>query len=137
MCNSNSDNKAKSESPICTEKEKIEKIVQTSIDLPELQQYYKAQEVIGQTELVILKASNIPHGITLLKFKKPVKILDRNQLSDSGIKSYIEFKEINIIRDTAKVLFRYEIQGIYVHVTLKGENCYWKIIDSAIEETKD
>jgi hypothetical protein len=125
-----------SDSVICTEQKKLQNLLQLSIDIPGLQQFFEGQKIIKLDELIILKNSCFNDSIKLNKFNKPVRILSKLEIKEHGYKAFLEFKEIKIVGDTANVLIRYEIEGLYVSEKLINSNCKWTLMKVYFEETK-
>lgn len=119
----------------CLEGMKYTNLISKSINLPALQQYYKVQDNFNQKELVILNSNKYLNNINQLdKFNYSVKLLNSNEIDQEGIKAYLEYKEINIENDTAKVYYRYNIQGIGIKSSYFLQDCEWHLIESDLWE---
>jgi len=119
----------------CSDRIKYTNLISESINLPALQQYYKVQDNFNQKELVILNNNQYLNKINQLeKFSNPIKFLDANEIKQKEIKAYIEFKEIKINNDTAKIYYRYDIQGIGIKSSYFLEDCEWHLIKSDLWE---
>lgn len=119
----------------CSDSVKYTKLISKSINLPVLQQYYKVQDNINQKELVILNNSQYLNIINQLdKFNNPVRLLNSNEIKQKEIKAYLDYKEINIKNDTAKIYYRYDIQGIEIKSSYILKECEWHLIESDLWE---
>ena len=111
----------------CTEMHKLQKLIYEVINLPEFQQYYSIQKVIGQNHLVIEKNDMVNDSINLNKFELPVLFILKEEIETQKIKAYLEFKELKIKGDSASVYFRYDIQGVGCKIIFSLHDCSWKI----------
>jgi hypothetical protein len=105
------------------------KLIEASIDLPALQQYYKVQETLKQEELVILENEILKEIRNLSKFNQPVRILNTKKIQEDRIKAYLDFKSIKITNDTAFVYYSYDIQGIGIKSTYLYQDSSWILLD--------
>lgn len=133
-------NKPKSNSEItsidsCSDRIKYTNLISKSIDLPALQQYYNVQDGFNQKYLVVLNNNEYLNCINQLnKFDIPVKLLDSIKIKQEGIKAYLEYKEIEIINDTAKIYYRYDVQGIGIKSSYFLKDCEWYLVNSHLWE---
>ncbi|MDD2633557.1 MAG: hypothetical protein WC271_16195 [Bacteroidales bacterium] len=111
----------------CTKDQKIQLLINEVINLPILQQYYNVQEVIGQKQLVIVKTGSLNNSIKLNKFELPVKIIPIEEIQNLKIEAYLEFEEIVLNGDSARVYFRYDIQGIGCTAEFTLSDCKWEV----------
>ncbi len=119
----------------CSDTVKYTNLILKSVNLPELQQYYKVQDNFNQKELVILNDNEHLNNIKdLNKFDKPIKLLSSDKIEQDGIKAYLEYKEINIKNDTAKIYYRYDIQGIGIKSSYFLRDSEWHLIESDLWE---
>lgn len=125
-CSSTTNKKQITESN-CTEMQNLQKLLYEVINLAELQQYYNVQKVINQEQLVIVKNDIHRDSINLNKFELPVLFLTKEEIEKRKIEAYIEFKELKIQGDSARVYFRYDIQGVGCKVIFTLNDCNWKI----------
>jgi len=108
---------------------KFMKLIEASINLPALQQYYKVQETLQQEELIILKNETIKEIRNLSKFNQPVRTMDAKDIEEDHIKAYLDFKSIKMAKDTALVYYRYDIQGIGIKSTFAYQDSIWTLIN--------
>jgi hypothetical protein len=118
----------------CSDSLKYTMLLSVTIDLPNLQQYYKVQETLNQKELIILDNMRFKGIEKLNKFDNPIKLMNETEISEKGIKAYLDYKEVNIKNDTAYVYYRYDVQGIGIKSTYLLKNCQWKLISSHLWE---
>jgi hypothetical protein len=118
----------------CSEMLMKEKLIQSAIDLPKLQKYYKVQDKFDQHFLVIQSDSLINNGMVLEKFGLPVKLLTKEEIAGHQLRAYIEFKELKIRPDSATILIKYAAHGIALKASFKNESCNWSLIRSSLWE---
>lgn len=119
----------------CSDRIKYTNLILESINLPALQQYYKVQDNFNQKYLVVLNNNEYLNNINQLdKFNNPVKLLDSGKIKKEGIKAYLEYKEIEIKNDTAKIHYRYGIQGLGIKSSYLLKDCEWHLIESDLRE---
>jgi len=114
-------------------------LVQQSIDIPDLQQYYGVQKTLSQKDFIIQKNKLISSGIDVYKLSNKVSILTKEEINKRGIKAYIEFKEIDINHDTAHIELEYPVQGlgceaVFIYQPQNKDSCYWKLLNKKIYE---
>ena len=113
--------------------ENIQKIIQKSIDLPKLQQYFHIKENPDRSPLIILKSDKITSTLELNKFGKQVNILDKLDIEKQG-KAYLIFTKISINQNTASINFSYPVEGISVRIEFVKKNNEWSIEKSELIE---
>jgi hypothetical protein len=126
--------KHESKDASCSDSLKYTMLISATIDLPNLQQYYKVQETLNQKELIILDNLSFKGIGKLNKFNNPIKLMNATEISEKEIKAYLDYKEINIKNDTAYVYYRYDVQGIGIKSTYLLKNCQWQLINSHLWE---
>lgn len=133
-CQNISNSKLSNSKTICTDSTRFVTLIAATLDLPNLQQYFKVQETLNQKELVILKNRNLKYVGILCKFNNPVKFMNEVEIKENNIKAYLEYEEINIKQDTAYVYYRYDVQGIGIKSTYNLKECKWVLITSHLWE---
>lgn len=115
----------------------INTVIQKTIDLHALKQYYNDDEKAGGTPLIIINDDKIPNNLIVFKFNKRVKIMTTAELetfktiSKKNLDSYfvfeiLEFKDNEV---TVKATFRRGDQ-IAINVNMKKENNNWMVTGS-------
>ena len=115
----------------------INTIIQKTIDLHALKQYYNDDEKSGGTPLIIINDDKIPNNLIVFKFNKRVKIMTSLELetfktmSKKNLDSYfvfeiLEFKDNEV---TIQAKFR-KTDKIAINVNMKKENNNWMVTDS-------
>ncbi|HEY5590830.1 MAG TPA: hypothetical protein VIK55_07400 [Paludibacter sp.] len=132
--NNSSNNRKSSNEKVNNDSIKYCNLISKTIDLPELQQYYKVQEVIKQDSLVILYNNFTERLGKIVKFNKPVVILDSARIKKNHIKAFLEYKDISIKNDTAKIYYIYDVQGVGIKSTYHYLNGQWLLIDNDLWE---
>jgi hypothetical protein len=127
-------NKSESLDTKSKDNRKLTQLVVCTINLPELQQYFKVQETLKQKELVLLENEFFKDVGKLEKFDRPVKILNGKEVQEKGIKAYLDYKKIKFSNDTAFVYYRYDIQGIGIESSYLFKNGKWQLLKSRLWE---
>jgi hypothetical protein len=130
----NAKHDGKNKEIICSDSLKFVTLISSTLELPNLQQYFKVQETLNQKELVVLNNKRFIGVDKLNKFNKPIKLMSETEIGEKDIKAYIDYKEINIKNDTAYVYYRYDVQGIGIKSTYFFKNCQWQLINSHLWE---
>ena len=102
----------------------LQKLVQATIDLQDLQPYYHVDSEPSRKPLIILKNDVIAHDLSLSKFGAPVQFLSRDE---AGSKPYIEVTKVTVNGSGAVVEFRYPVEGIYGTVTFTKAGDTWQV----------
>jgi len=132
-CNSTNNAKLDHYQP-CPEREIKEKLIRSSINMPAFQKYVQKEK--NNYQLNVLRNANIPDSINSMNFNGSVHFVTEAEVINQKPKRLIEFTELSITGDTAKVLMRYDFEGIYAYGTFLSVNCNWKLLSSHVEETK-
>ncbi|MFS4493185.1 hypothetical protein [Maribacter sp. 2308TA10-17] len=128
-------NSEKTSAISCSDTLKYKNLVLKSINLPSLQQYYDVQDNLNQEELIVLNNNKHLNKVKgLYKFNKQIVFLDSNKIKRAKIKAYLEYKEISIILDTAKIYYRYDAQGVGIKSVYLLKDCDWLLVKSNLWE---
>jgi hypothetical protein len=111
-----------------------QEIVQQCIDLELLQLYYHETEVEGRIPLVILDNGIIPADLKLTKFGQSVLFMRKEDIFNKNIKAFLSFDEFIITTNSAKIRFRYDIEGVRVNVEMEKKDSKWIIKTSDLFE---
>lgn len=130
----NAKHDSKNKEIICSDSLKFVTLISSTLELPNLQQYFKVQGTLNQKELVVLNNRRFTGIEKLNKFDKPIKLMSETEIREKGIKAYVDYKEINIKNDTAYIYYRYDVQGIGIKSTYFFKNCQWQLINSHLWE---
>jgi len=109
-------------------------IIEKTINLPELQQYFHIESFPNRTPLVILVKKVRHKCIELKKFNSPVEILDFSHTKKLKSKPYIEIELMNIDSKTADVNFMYKPEGIKGNIKFTNKNGRWNVVEQRIVE---
>jgi hypothetical protein len=120
----------------CIDSIKFVKLIEATIELPNLQQYLESQEkMLNQKELVILNSSRyLSDADKLTKFNNPVKLMNDIEIKNKNIIAYLEYEEINIKNDSAYVYYRYSIHGIGMESAYVLKDCEWELVTTHLWE---
>jgi len=131
----NLENKATKSDFGCEEITVKENLLTAVIELQDLQQYYEVQNILGQPNLVIENNSQIGFDPKIQKFSRPVLVLDSTEISQKNIKAYIKFEKIVLSEDSAHVVGKYDVQGLWFEVWFVKDRCSWEKVSSNLLET--
>lgn len=110
-------------------------VVQMSIDLPELQEYYLTEK--GDTDNVLIIADNgvVATNLNLTKFGKPVKFMKKKDLFFFGEESYLVFDKFGISRNEADLVFHYPAEGLTILLSFEKVDNKWTIKSRKLTES--
>jgi hypothetical protein len=129
----NSKHKSESKDNSCTDSLKFIRLISATIDLPDLQEYYRDKDTLRKKELIILDNLLYFRGIEkLTKFNNPIRIMKGSEIRGKGIYIYIYYKKINIKNDTAFVYYRYGMKDLGIESTYFLKECKWQLINSRL-----
>lgn len=115
----------------------INTVIQKTLDLHALKNYFNEDEKAGQTPIIIIKDDKIPSNLIVFKFNKRVKVMTFEEMEvfksiyQGSLDSYFIF-EIMDFTDTSvtiKATFR-KNEKIAINVNLKKENDNWLVTES-------
>jgi len=115
----------------------ISGVLQKCIDLPDLQQFYPADNNGNLKQLFILQHGvSFPSAITVTIGQNKVKLVDKTQVAEGNISSYFLFWEFTINQNSAKADFVYNFkdsennsQVYHVKVQMKNTTGSWEIAE--------
>lgn len=108
--------------------ENLQEIIQKSIDLPKLQQYFHIDELPNRAPLIILQSELIPSNLELNKFGKKVEI------DTESNEAHLVFSKVDINQITGSIHFSYPVEGIRVEIQFIKNDHEWLIKESVIKE---
>jgi len=111
----------------------IQQILQKSINLPQLQQYYHIDTNPNRSPLVILTNDKFPKDLSIEKFEKKVLILSEDEIKKQN-KVYLEFSKIEIEENTALIEISYAIEGIACKIQFIKKYQEWSVKNATIIE---
>ncbi len=115
----------------------INTIIQKTIDLHALKNFYNESEVSGETPLIIIN-DKIPNNLIVFKFNKRVKIMTTQELETfksiykGNLDSYFVFEVMDFKDDmvTIKATFR-KTDKIAINVSMKKQDKDWLVTESS------
>lgn len=115
----------------------INTIIQKTLDLHALKNYFTEEEKNGEVPIIIINDDKIPNNLIVFKFNKRVKVMSYGEIetfkniSDKNLDSYFVFEVMDFNDDqvTIKASFR-KNEKIAINVNMKKENNNWQIIES-------
>ncbi len=118
----------------CTYKQKFENLLQTIVDTPELQQYFKFQDVAKDNDLVVLINDKLVKSATIKKNGVNILFLSQSEISEKNINRFLDFQKIEIKEQIAIIKMVYKIEGIEYNAKFKLDNCEWKLLEKQLFE---
>ena|SRR5690606_15579046 len=106
-------------------------VIQMSIDLIDLQQYFHVDK---DDPLIILDDGIVPIDLKLIKFGEPVQFLEKPDLFFRNEKAYLDFDKFEISPDHAYVIFHYDIEGLTINLTFEKLDNNWTIKTKKLTE---
>ena len=62
-------------------------------------------------------------------------MLDSTEISKKNIKAFIKFEKIVLSEDSAHVVGKYDVQGLWFEVWFARDNCNWEKVSGNLLET--
>ncbi len=109
------------------------KILQLTIDLPKLQQFFHVEEIQNRSPLRVAINDSNANCASLTKFGKKVILFDKNATSNS-LFPFLEISEMNITANLATISIKYSPEGVKGTAKLKKNNGKWELYKSHIVE---
>ena len=100
-------------------------LIQSCIDLDEIQQYLQPIKIDGQEILVIRDNGMIPNNLELTKFGTSVKLMKITEIFTYGIETFIKFNRFNIFETEANIEFQIGVDGLTILTTFEKAGNNW------------
>lgn len=114
----------------------IKQIIQTAIDLPELQQYFHNEKFPNRKTLIIKEFGLINqenmNGVN--KFDLNVKVLTEQEIKSRSLTEYIGIGDWTCIMEKLRLQLYYATEGIIINYVFNKDKSDWKIVESIIME---
>ena len=114
----------------------IKQIIQTGIDLPQLQQYFHIEKSTNRKPLIVKEFGLINqenmNGVN--KFDLNIKVLTEQEIKDENITEYIGIADWTCIIDKLRLQLYYPTEGIIINYIFNKDNSEWKVVESIIME---
>lgn len=115
----------------------INAVIQKTIDLHALKDYFNEDEKNGQTPIIIINDDKIPNNLIVFKFNKRVKVMTFEEMETfrsiykGSLDSFFVFEIMDFKDDqvTIQATFR-KNEKIAINVNMKKENDNWTIVQS-------
>ena len=118
----------------CITKNLNTKLLKKILDIPNFDKYYKPY-LLSDNKLFIKTNSYFNSNLApIVKFGKPVILIDSTSISDKKIMAYIDIKNITEHNDTVYIFLKYPIQGIGINALFYKKNCDWELINYKLWE---
>ncbi len=112
-------------------------IIQKTLDLHALKNYFNDDEKSGNTPIIIINDDKIPNNLIVFKFNKRVKVMTFEEMEvfrsvyQGNLDSFFVFEVMDFTDDqvTIKATFR-KNEKIAINVNMKKENNNWVITES-------
>jgi len=108
------------------------KILQLTIDLPKLQQFFHVEKIQDRSPLRVA-VNDVNVSCTLTKFDKKVVLFDKNTTYNQSV-PFIEVLEIDISSNLATISIVYRVEGIKGTAKLRKNDSKWEVYRSHIVE---
>ena len=108
-------------------------VIQKCIDLEELQPYFH-EDLEGRKPLIIFDNGVLPNTLKLTKFDEPVVFMTKLDMFTYGKIAYLHFTTFTISTEKAEVIFKYDVEGITVKVSLVKIGGVWEVESESIVE---
>lgn len=115
----------------------INTVIQKTLDLHALKNYFNEDEKTGQTPIIIINDDKIPNNLIVFKFNKRVKVMTFDEIEtfrsvyQGNLDSFFVFDVMDFTDSTVtiKATFR-KNEKIAINVDLKKENDNWLVVQS-------
>ena len=113
-------------------------IIQTALDLAELQPYFHAKNNILEKAVVFEEEDPYtPKNLKgLAKFSKPVSVLKKSEIARLKIKKYFSLNDWEISMDNCRLVLNFNGEGLLITYQLKKIENKWIILSYKITEKK-
>lgn len=114
----------------------IRHVVQQSIDLTELQEYFHIDSDSSRKPLRIVEFG-IVNRTTLMgvrKFNEPISVISKNEADSLKDKNYLSIGDWTNVNDKLRLQLYYPVEGITINYMFKKDSNKWVLIDSKIME---
>ena len=112
-------------------KSDVEQLLQMTLDLEKLDDYFHVEERPERKPLRILRSAAIPSSVQLQKFGEPVVIIAGEQASQWP---YLEFTKVEAGDETGEVVFAYPPEGIRGTVKFRKSAGSWRVENVRLAE---
>lgn len=102
-------------------------VIQMSIDLEDLQQYYHEDKVEGRKPLIIYNEGIVPSNLSLSKFGEPVQFMTKEELFFHNKQAFLDFDKFEISLTQADIEFSYKIEGLTIVLMFEKVDGKWTI----------
>lgn len=109
------------------------KILQLTIDLPKLQQFFHVEEIPNRSPLRIAISDINTNCVSLTKFGKKVIFFNKNT-TNNPLFPFLEISEMNITANLATISIEYSPEGVKGTAKLKKNDGKWELYKSHIVE---
>lgn len=124
-----------SETPPSVSGDQLKELLQAVIDLPELQEYYRADGFPDKKPLYILKNEKFLSEPKLTKFGESVVYATCEEIRKAK-KPYFEFEKVYINDDRAEVVFNYWGPPLRGGLSFEKQDGKWRVAEKKISEEK-
>lgn len=108
-------------------------ILETIINMPELEQYYHVGEMPGRAPLIIV-CDEVSENAKLRKFGMPVVIYSKAQAQQLKLGPHLVIESMLVDAKSAKVAFNYMAEGVGAEVKLTYDQT-WTVTQCRVWET--
>lgn len=109
-------------------------LIKETINLDKLQQYYHVSVSHDRSPLVLILEKKGVNCKNLVKFGKPIKVINSRNATRKEAGAYLEIIKIDVYNHSALVNFNYSPEGIRGEITFEREGAKWVIGASNVTE---
>ena len=104
-------------------------IIQTALDLAELQPYYHAKNNVISKQVVFEEEApfTAKYLNALSKFNKPVLVLNHSEIAKQKVKKYLSIHDWDITMNDCRLELNFNGEKILISYTLRKTNNKWVI----------
>jgi hypothetical protein len=106
--------------------EALNRILQLTIDVDELERFYHPDASPDRKPLRVLVKDGGGEGLKLEKFGQPVVVISPSEV-EAGAAPYLQFTKIDIGEDVAAVEFEYPAEGVAGDVHFSNDGTKWSV----------
>jgi hypothetical protein len=125
------DEQTQEENEMSVSTEDLQGLVQSTIDLPQLQAYYHVDQAPERKPLVVVRNDAVDRPLQLSKFGEPVEVLTADQAAG---RPHLEITRLSVKGTEAEVEFRYPVEGVGGTVQFHKTDSGWQVASQRIVE---
>jgi hypothetical protein len=109
-------------------------LIQLTIDLDELQQFYHIDEVEGRSPLIIFNDGVVPPTLELTKFGEEVEFMTTAELFFYNKAAFLDFERFDITPSQADIELNYSVEGLTITLSFEKIEGTWMVRSKQLVE---